>query len=230
MRGSGRFTKRTMKPRWLLRFLDDEGVDIEAVAKVLEVHPDHLVDAQGSMLLDNYLRLFEWAANDFKRPHLGLELAADYHQEDYGVLIFLASNAVSLAEGFRLVERYERTLKQGAAMQSIEHDDAVELRYAVNTGHADSTRQDIEFTLGSMVYGVRFASATPVDPIKTCFCHKPTEPLADYHQIFGNKIEFEQAYNGIWISHDTWHRTNQGANPALLEMLITQANQMLAEL
>ena len=199
MLGPGRFTKRTMKPRWLLRYLGEEGVDIKAVAKVLNLHPSHLVDARGSMHLDNYLRMFEWAADEFKRPHLGLELAAKYHQEDYGILIFLASNAV-------------------------------ELRYSVNTGHADSTRQDVEFTLGSMVYGAKFATAMPVDPIKTCFCHKPTEPLADYHHLFGNKVEFEQAHNGIWIGYDTWIGANQSANPALLKILIAQANQLLSEL
>ena len=125
MHGSGRFTKRTMKPQWLLRFLAEEGLDANAMAKVLDLHPDYLVDAQGSMHLDDYLRLFEWAAEEFKRPHLGLELAANYHQKDYGVLIFLASSAATLAEGFRLIERYERTLQQGAVMQSIEHGDAV---------------------------------------------------------------------------------------------------------
>lgn len=230
MQGRSRFTKRTMKPGWLLRFLADQGLEKQAIAGVLELHPDDVVDEQGNMPLDTYLDLFEWTASEFDRPHLGIELAADENQDDYGVLTFLASSAGTVAEGFQLIVRYEGILQQGAAMRAIEHDEAVELRYTVNTGHTDATRQDVEFTLASMLAGARTMAGASVVPLKTCFCHQATEPSADYVRFFGDNVEFQQAHNGIWMDYELWLRPIESANPALLEILKAQADHLLSEL
>ncbi len=222
--------KRTIKPKWLLRFLNDEGMDRKAIAKVVGLDAEHFLDDQGWMPLDSYLQLFEWAAREFDRPHLGLELAINSEVDDFGVIGFLAISADTFGEGFRNFERYQRILMQGEVMQFIEHDDCVELRFTVTTGYTDCTAQDVEFTLATMISVAHLMDKSILKPIKTCFCHKSIEPLADYHNLFGDNVFFEQPYNSLWISYDVWSKSTHTANSALLDILKVQANQLLSEL
>ncbi len=137
-----------MKPRWLLRFLETQGQDIRAMAKVVGVDPDRLLDDQGRMPLDEYLLLFEWAASEFDRPHLGLELATTESElADFDMLLYIGSNANTLKEGYQLLKSYQRLLMEGEIYTLYEHEDAVEIRLTITTGHVDHTAQDAEFSM-----------------------------------------------------------------------------------
>lgn len=227
---SNKATKRTIKPKWLLRFLNDEGMDRKAIAQVVGLDPEHMLDEQGRMPLDSYLQLFEWAAREFNRPHLGLELAINSEVDDFGVIGFLAISAGTFAESFRNFERYQRILMQGEAIQFIEHDDCVELRFTVTTGYTDCTAQDVEFTFATMISVGHRMDQSILKPIKTCFCHKQIEPVSDYHDLFGDNVFFEQPYNSLWVGSEVWSQSTNTGNSALLDILKVQANQLLSEL
>ena len=220
-----------MKPRWLLRFLQSEGVDNQAMAKAVGVDPENLVDDQGRMSLDTYLMLFEWAAREFNRPHLGLELATkDSQMADHGLILYMSSNSNSMEEGFRLLMQYQRTLMEGEIYQLFEHRDAAEVRLTITTGHTDHTAQDAEFSMAMVISAIETLTGIAIKPRKTCFSHKQIDPITDYYQLFGESVFFEQPDNSLWLNHDVLSLRPRAPDPALLNILKAQADQLLSEL
>ena len=206
-------------------------MDTRAMATVLDLTPDRLLDDHGRMQLDEYLLLFEWAAKHFDRPHLGLELATqDSELSDFDVLLYMGSNTNSIAESFNVLLDYQRILMEGEIYKLYEHEEAAEVRLIITTGLSEHTAQDVEFSMGSIVSATTRLTGKRLIPIKTCFRHACIEPLADYHAVFGQNVYFDQPDNSMWVTYDDLSQRLSSPDPELLRILKDQADQRLSAL
>lgn len=206
-------------------------MDNRAMAAALGLTRDRLIDEQGRMPLDEYLELFEWAAAEFDRPHLGIELANDESEiADFDILLYMTSNASNFEEGVNLVLKYQRLVMEGEIYQFIRHEDAGEIRLSITTAHPHLTAQDVEFSLASIVASAEELTGRKLKPLKTCFRHSKIEPLSDYPAIFGDEVYFDQPENSIWLSTEDLQTSPLKPDPVLLNILKTQADQLLSQI
>ncbi|NIB44704.1 AraC family transcriptional regulator [Pseudomaricurvus alkylphenolicus] len=224
-----RSASRSIQPKWLLDYFKAQQVDFVTLANVSGQDPATLVDSKGTMSLDAYLQLFTWAAEYFHEPHLGIQLANNASVDDFGVFGFLSSSAATFGDFCKLVERYQRILMQGEAFEFFRHPDMIEIRFCVDTGLVDCLTQDMEYTLATLVNLIKTYDHDQWYPVKTTFTHAAIEPFREYESVFGSDIFFSQPHNSIWIKSESWNLPLTTANPALLEVLTSQANHLLAE-
>jgi len=220
---------RSIYPKWLLSYFDDKKVDKAKLSEVSGLDSSYFSTPHNALPLDAYLKLFEWAAEYFSKPHLGLELARSAATDDYGLFGFIATSAETVGELCELSERYQRILMQGETIEYIRDGDFVEARFSVSTGLKDKISQDVEFTLASMVNVMCGAYSVESAPSLVCFTHEEIEPSEDYFDVFGNNVRFNQPSNSIWFSASIMDAPLVTANSTLLNVLKEQANKLLED-
>lgn len=222
--------QRYIHPRWLQRYFSHQGVTPALLAAISGLPENTFTDTEIPWPLDSYLTLFEWAAEHFNEPHLGIKLAESSDPEDFGILGFLAISATTFGDQCELFEKYQRILMQGEVFEFYRQNDRIEVRFCITTGLTDSVTQDVEFSLAVLVNIIRLNYQKDWLPLEVHFRHKPTDQLNAYTDLFGSDISFDQNTNSFWIEASLWDKTSPTANATLLKVLKQQANKLLEDL
>jgi len=220
---------RSIYPKWLLSYLESKSVEVSTLAESSDLCESQFSGVQSSLPLDGYLKLFEWSADHFNEPHLGLKLAGSAEEDDYGLFGFLTTSAGTIGELCELSERYQRILMSGETIEFIRHRDLIEARFSISTGLHDKTAQDVEFTLATVVHVIRRCYGDKSITFSAKFAHKKIEPEQDYFEVFGEDIVFDQPCNSVFFSASIWDAPIETANSNLLGVLKDQANRLLNE-
>lgn len=221
---------RSMYSGWLVNYLKKNGVTPSHVSEIDDLKVERFFESPDLMPLDIYLKLFEWAARHFDRPHLGLDIASESTIDDFGLFGFLTSSTETIRELCEQSECYQRILMQGAALEFVPQGNLIEVRYSIVSGLSDHLIQDVEFSLAIMVKIFQQSHHNDWRPSRTSFCHKALDPLSDYTDVFGENIDFEQASNSLWFESKHWDIPVVTANPTLHNVLAEQANRLLQEI
>ena len=89
-----------------LRYLDKNGVDVEAILSKAQLSRSQLSQDSGGISVASQHRFLEFAAVETNDSLLGLHVAAEMDLRDVGILFYLAAASATVAEALEHLARY----------------------------------------------------------------------------------------------------------------------------
>ena len=201
--------------------LEQAGIDVQILAD----NSKHIPVAA----MEHLLELLIEASGDHC---FGLHSSRFTEPASYSVLGYICMNCSTLRMIQAKIPLYEKIVGDMGVT-------AVEIAqgFALQSWHCkfispQAKRHEVEHVLGSWVtYARNFLNFEPHDAV--WFEHEPpTDPalLADYDEIFGCQVLFNQPCSGLRIRESKLDMPLPQANEKLLEMLLEHATRLLAEI
>jgi AraC-like DNA-binding protein len=215
---------------WLLSALKREGISLQEACAVLELPESALSPRNGYLQLQPYCALFEWAAEKLDDEFLGVHIAEQMGLAGQGVFGYLQLNCATLGDFCEATERYLAIFQPGAVITFPIENKLCHCRYQVFTPGIPSLRQDVEYTLAAGVTFFRQQLGTDWTPEETFFTHSPPVDPQVHRAIFGERIHYNSVHNGFNFDAKLLDTPINQADPQLLKILQTQANQLLSQI
>ena len=215
---------------WLLNALERENVSLREACDALELPESSLRPDNGYLQLQPYCALFEWAAERLNDEFLGIHIAEQMGLAGQGVFGYLQLNCATLGDFCEATERYLAIFQPGAVITFPMENKQCHCRYQVFTPAIPSLRQDVEYTLAAGVVFFRQQLEADWVPAETFFSHSPPGDPQVHRAIFGERIHYNSVHNGFNFDAKLLDTPINQADPQLLKILQTQANQLLSQI
>ena len=100
-----------------LRYLDKNGVDVEAILSKAQLSRSQLSQDSGGISVASQHRFLEFAAVEANDSLLGLHVAAEMDLRDVGILFYLAAASATVAEALEHLARYSGTANEALHLE-----------------------------------------------------------------------------------------------------------------
>lgn len=212
--------------RSLMYFLEQRGLDGDALAGEAGLSTDLLADRDLLVAADRYVRLMQHAIEHSANPLLGLEFGMAVEPDRWGMLGVLLSHCANVGEALQFQARFQAlvsTVGQGRLI-----DDGRSL--ALNWQSADSTPPAlIEEALGAYVAFGRWATVRPIAPRLVRFRHAPQADPRRYRELFDCDVCFEAPRNEFLMHRDILEMPLRNPDPDLKAWLARRARRLQQE-
>ena len=169
--------------------------------------------------IDQITRLWRAAAALSGDAGFGLEVGRHISLASVNIVGFILQSAATLRAALELVQRYQRLVSDGGRWQLLPaHQGHCWLIYHPCQGEIAFSPHQIEAVMAALVHLAQRLYGDPLQAQQIYFSHAQGAELARYHQVFGERPVFEQAFNGLLI------------DPSLLDQPLPQADPDLARL
>lgn len=186
------------------------------------------VDSQSD--LSFFLEIIAHTQQQLKLPNLALEMAKAVTPAHFGLLGYMASRSASVAEGLEYIQRFSRLVFDGefiipVQMQTI--DQHLKMYWPL-------LASELIF-LNDLTIAAMFVLVNQFMPEqhgffqKVEFAHPPQMALRYYQQFYHCPVEFKQPEYGLILSFASLNMRPIGADPSLLQLLVKQAEDALAQ-
>lgn len=212
--------------RSLMYFLEQRGLDAQALASDAGLAADHLAERDRLVAAECYVDLMQRAIEHTANPLLGLEFGMAVEPDRWGMLGVLLSHCANVGEALRFQARFQAlvsTVGQGRLS-----DDGRDL--TLHWQAADNTPPAlIEEALGAYVAFGRWAIGRPIAPRLVRFRHAPQAEPGRYRALFGCAVHFEAARDEFLIERDILDMPLRNPDPHLKEWLARRARRLQQE-
>lgn len=210
----------------LYDYLDASGLDADHLLG--EPRPDPGVHGLGRYPATRWQALLERAAAHLDDPLLGLKLGQTATAAHFGVMGYVLHNCADLGAAFERYRRFERLIYDMEPVQFSQDHDALVLEWGLGHGRPGPLVDETAIT--ALVAFARALTGETLAPLSVHFVNpRPPDP-APYRDYFHCPVHFEEPHTRIRIPRLTLARPLQQADPALLRLLETQAEALLAQL
>ncbi len=204
------------------------GADGAALARAAGFVPTSDPDARIAIEVEN--ALWDGAASATGDPCFGLEAAAAIRPGMFDVLDYVVRTAPTLRDALARLVRYNRLVHTAAVFSVEDRVERVRVEHAFAGGQRPN-RHASEFTLASLVVIGGQLAGRPIVPLSVEFPHAaPPADLARYEAIVGALPRFTSAVGALELSRDDVDRACPAADPSLSDIILRQANALLAAL
>jgi len=212
---------------WLLKYLRVQGASPAEIESAIAGS----FDAESDIFLpiDDYLLLLDWGTRRLAAPHLGLDIASKLESPDLGIFGYLVQHSPTVGAFILALERYQKIFMRGMNFSSSVANTMLELRWQIFRPPGEAVRQDIEFTLGAIVYLLREQLGENWTPGEASFMHSPREPLGRYEAVFGKHVSFNAPINNLVFDAAFCDTPLSDSDPKLLAILKQQADALLEQ-
>ncbi len=216
-----------MQVEWLYKGLALMGLPAESLDKYLD---EHISGIHNPLSLDDYFNLIDWSVKVLNEPHMGLKIATTTSLSDLGLYGFLSQYSATVNDMFVTLERYQKIFMAKMCFSYSKHDGLIEVRYQVQYPQSESVRQDVEFTIATVVVCLRTMLGEDWLPSEVNFSHSMVGEGGEYNRVLGIPANFSQIHNSVvfqqsWLTMPICH-----SNPQLLKLLFVQADKILGEI
>ena len=180
--------------------------------------------------LSFFLEIFGQTQQQWHLPNLVLDMATCITPANFGVLGYMASRSDSVAQAIKYVMRFHRLVIDGdqvVPMQIEQTPSTIRLYWPLVN---ESNIILCELTLAAMVQLAK--QIVPLHEFslqQVEFVHRPRVPLVNYQRFFQCKIAFEQSYYALTFASSSLNVRPQQADPTLIQLLVRQAEEALAQ-
>jgi AraC-like DNA-binding protein len=172
-----------LEPRPLLRKL---GLSSEMLAD-----PDHWISGSAAVTL------LEASARLAQCPTFGLRMADLWQLSDLGVVSVLLTHQKTLRDALGTMVQYRHLMNEFLVIRIEETRGKVIVREDVVADEAGPTVQSVELALGTLSRLCSTLIGTSWQPLGVHFTHDAPDDLRLHRRIFGGKLEFASAFNGL---------------------------------
>lgn len=214
---------------WLLDTFRRGGVDTARLREQLPAetermlrHPERLWPEE----VNQILVACEGLSGD---PHFGLHLVDAIDITAYGTYGYLLLAAPTVRSFLEIARRYYPTFYRGAELVLTESGAGGALSYRTHRQGPTSPRHDNEWTLGFFVSFLQSRLDVPWYPTRVRFANSPPADLSELLRRFGPDLLFEQPETAFEFESDLFEVRISDADPRLLSILTTHADELLRE-
>jgi AraC-like DNA-binding protein len=179
--------------------------------------------------MSQYLLLLERAAIQSGNRFLGIGMALEEKNQNFGVLGYLLRNASSFGHALQLLNRYVSLVSPGSAMALRQEDESCILTYKTGDFPVKLCCQDVEGTLAQLILMIQvFLEDSEWHPEFIYFEH-PAPATAGSFPLPG-KLLFDHHFNGVSFPAELLKQPNKDFDPELLAILEAQVRVSTTQL
>lgn len=179
---------------------------------------------------DKYNTLFEWAAIQLNDKCLGIHIAEELDLTRWGIFGYLLLNSATLDDWCKFAERYLAIFQRGAKLTYSHRQGICECRYEIFAPNIPNMCQDVEFSLALPILFIRRQLGSQWVPDAVFFKHTQPQDLSCHRAVFGDNLHFDCGFNGFNFDEKVLKTKISDADPRLLLVLQSQANQILSQI
>lgn len=202
--------------------------DLPAVEILGEPRPDTGEHGLGRFPARRWQQLLERAGDYLHDPRLGLHLGQTVTAAHFGVMGYVFHNCADLGAAFERYRRFERLVYDMEPVRFGLDADTLVLEWGV--GHGRPGRLVDETAITAMLQLARSLTGERIAPDSVHFVNPEPAKSAPYRAYFGCPVYFDQPHTIVRVPRSVLTLPLQQADPALLRLLETQAESMLARL
>jgi AraC-like DNA-binding protein len=199
------------------------GLDPNALLREFDLPERCLTEPELRIPADSVRRLLEAAADRSGVEGFGLRMAQARLLSDMGPLGLLMREQPTLRLALEACANYANRLNAALYFTIEESPNVVVLREDLILGVPGPLRQSAELAMGVVFRVLQTFMGSQWRPLRVCFSHDAPTDRTEHDRLFGCRVEFGDAFNGIVCSRRDLDVANPNADPGLARL----ARQML---
>jgi AraC-like DNA-binding protein len=216
--------------RMLLETLEDAGVDTANICRACGIKAASLEDVNARIPRLQLRRLWRETARRLPDPHLGIHLGERARPRAANVVTYLAMSSHTLRQALERFIRYQRILDEESCVRLRNEGGRTFIHVEFGSRELPATRDEIEYwTVLLMKYG-RWIADCDLTLREVRFSHPAPEDTSEHDRIFGCRLRFDAAENGLLIASAELDRPSLHANPEVARTHERFAEEYLAGL
>jgi len=212
-----------------LRYLDKNGVDVEAILSKAQLSRSQLSQDSGGISVASQHRFLEFAAVETNDSLLGLHVAAEMDLRDVGILFYLAAASATVAEALEHLARYAGTANEALHLEISQHQGETVLTMRPIGGQDEPRRQFSEFIALAVIRALNRATNRDFAPSRMTFAHARSWGLREIHRILRCPVEFAQTTDSWVLPERVMELPITSGDSHLLHILEAHADDLLSE-
>lgn len=200
------------------------GLDPQALVRAVGLPVKCLHDPDLKIDSNAVSRLLELAAEQAREPAFGLLMGDSRRLSNLGPLGLLLRDEPTLRHALDAIVRHIRVHNEALVVRVEEQDHLVLIREEFALDSAEPRRQAVELAMAVTHRILSFFMGASWKPRLVCFSHSAPANRSMHHRVFGDKVEFDHAFNGLLCSQSDLNRPNPSADPVMARY----AQQLLA--
>lgn len=179
--------------------------------------PPHVLDQPDAMIpTDRVGRLLQNASVASGNESFALCMASTRRLSNLGPVGLLIRDQETLRDSLEMLVRHLAVLNGALTLSIEEHGDTVVLRKRLLSAAArEPMRQRVELVMGVMTRAICQLIGRHWQPLRVCFEHGPPRDPGMHIRLFGARLDFHQAFNGLVCRRTDLDTRNEFADPAM---------------
>jgi AraC-like DNA-binding protein len=199
------------------------GLDPMALLREFELPARCLQEPELRIHVDSVRRLLEASAERSGVESFGLRMAQARRLSDMGPLGLLMREQPTLRHALDACVTYANRLNEALYLTIEESPSVVVLREDLIVERPGPLRQSTELVIGVVFRVLQLFVGPQWHPLRVCFSHDAPIDPAEHNRVFGCRVEFGHAFNGIVCARRDLDFVNADADPGIARL----ARQML---
>ena len=212
-----------------LRYLDKNGVDVEAILSKAQLSRSQLSQDSGGISVASQHRFLEFAAVETNDSLLGLHVAAEMDLRDVGILFYLAAASATVAEALEHLARYSGAANEALHLEISQRQGETVLTQRPIGGHDEPWSQFSEFIALAVIRALNSATNRDFAPSRMTFAHPRSLGLREIHRILRCPVEFAQTTDSWVLPQRVMELPIASGDSHLLHILEAHADDLLSE-
>jgi AraC-like DNA-binding protein len=212
-----------------LRYLDKNGVDVEAILSKAQLSRSQLSQDSRGISVASQHRFLELAAVETNDSFLGLHVAAEMDLRDVGILFYLAAASATVAEALEHLARYAGTANEALHLEISQHQGETVVTLRPIGGHDEPRRQFSEFIALAVIRALNRATNRDFAPSRMTFAHPRSLGLREIHRILRCPVQFAQTTDSWVLPQRVMELPIASGDSQLLHILEAHADDLLSE-
>lgn len=179
--------------------------------------------------VDALAAFYDDAAARLEQPDLGLDLIADIDRGAYGLAEFGMRAAPTVREGLRRLARFAVLLNEATTVYVREAGASVCVHQRIPGHPMSGGRHSNEYFIAVLLVFGQSLTDGGLFAERVWFCHPAPTDFSTHRRIFGSAtLEFDRPDNGLAIPRSVAETPLASADPALMQAIDAQAEQLLS--
>ena len=214
-----------------LDFLEEKGVDADALLKDLELSRALFGCIDGSLPLPSFVEMFERASKESGDDCFGAHFALRYPLKYTGLAGHVTVHAPTVGDGCKAFARYYSLLADSSLITCVVVGEQAKLSYCVTDASIAPRRQDAECMVVVLLSWLRDNLGTEFAPDEVWFEHPEPAGVAELSRIFRSRapLRFGRPENALLFPRAHLQTKVQAADDELHQLLKARVEELLRQ-
>jgi AraC-like DNA-binding protein len=196
------------------------GLDPLALLREFDLPRRCLTEPELRIPVDAVRRLLEASAERSGVEGFGLRMAGARRLSDMGPLGLLMREQRTVRLAIEACAAYANRLNESLYVTIEESDNVVVVREDLIVGRPGPLRQSTELAIGVVFRVLQTIIGPHWRPLRVCFSHDPPVDRSEHDRLFGCRVEFGHAFNGIVCARRDLDIANPNADPGIAKLAL----------
>ena len=214
-------------PNAILQTCAELGTDPRLVFEKAGLSPGALSSPYGRITFEEVLAIWDWAHELTGDRLIGVETARNLPFGAFKVIDYMIASSETPYSGLENALEFYPIINEGfeILIYRLGEKRCVEIQNPVETTFLPF--HYVDFVLACVLTRIRHSAGIPIDPeLVELTCPKPPD-VDRYFDFFRSPLKFQSTHNRMILPDDTMEIQQASADPVLLEILHSHAQQIL---